>query len=63
MWVIFLVLEEEEGMKVRIMSKIIILIGINSSINGGGGNGGRINGSINSDVVRLISIIRDFKLK
>lgn len=56
-------LEEEEGMKARTMSKTIIPIGTNSSINGGGGNGGRTNGSINSDAVRPTSITRDSKLK
>lgn len=56
-------LEEEEGMKARTMSKTIIPMGIKSSINGGGGNGGRTNGRINSDAVRPTSITRDSKLK
>lgn len=53
----------EEGMKARMTNKTIIPTGIKSSINGGGGNGGRTNGRINSDAVKPTSITRDTKLK
>lgn len=54
---------EEEGMKAKTTSKTIIPIGIKSSIKGGGGNGGRTNGRINSDAVKPTSTTRDSKLK
>lgn len=57
------VVEEEEGMKARTTSKTIIPIGIKRSINGGGGNGGKINGRINRDAVKPTSRIRDSKPK
>lgn len=56
-------LELEEGMKARTISKTIIPIGIKSSIKGGGGNGGRINGKIKRDAVRPTSTTIDSKLK
>lgn len=58
-----LALEWEEGMKARTTSKTIIPMGTNSSINGGGGNGGKTNGSINRDAVRPTNRNRDSKLK
>lgn len=40
-----------------------IKIGSNRSINGGGGNGGRINGKSNNDADKQISKRNDSKLK
>lgn len=50
-------------MKAKITSRARIPIGTRSSNDGGGGNGGKINGRIRSDAVKHMSKSDDSKLK
>lgn len=52
-----------EGMKASIMSTTRMPMGSKSNMNGGGGNGGSINGSISNDTVRHINKYNDSRLK
>lgn len=52
-----------EGMKASIMSTTRMPMGSKSNMNGGGGNGGSINGSMSNDTVRHINTYNDCKLK
>jgi len=52
-----------EGMKAKTIRTARIPIGSSSSMNGGGGNGGSINGRISKDAVRHTSRSNDSKLK
>lgn len=52
-----------EGIKAKNIRSDRIKMGSNRSINGGGGNGGRIKGKSNNDADRQISRRNDSKLK
>lgn len=52
-----------DGESAKNMSKAIIPIGTSNSIRGGGGSGGRTNGSTNSDTVKIAITTMDLTLK
>ena len=52
-----------EGIKAKITSTRRMPMGIRSSMNGGGGNGGSTNGSISKEAVRQRSKTKDSTLK
>lgn len=52
-----------EGIKVMRISEMKMIIGINMRNGGGGGNGGRMIGSISSMKVRFSSSIIDINVK
>lgn len=52
-----------EGMKARIISTTSMPIGSRSSIEGGGGSGGSMRGSISRDTVKQIITTNDSVLK
>lgn len=53
---------EDKGEKAKAMSTAIINTGMNSSINGGGGSGGKSNGSRIRNIAKTINTITDLLL-